>query len=936
MYRRHPMKSFLTVLMSALLLLCLLPGKSRAEGEVEYVRVLLSTEGAGRMTMSVKGTYLVTECNRTFTDGILTVKASGDTVSVSHSAEGDLYTGKTVHLERTVLSRTGGSISMDVVSGRRAFLGHFILTASDGTLRVVNRVPMSHYLYGVVGYEMSNEFPIEALKAQAVAAKGYALLHISTSGSYDIGDTASDQVYKGYEESKQNVIDAVDQTASVALYYEGKPLLCYYAASNGGWMILPSTRWGGKELDGAYASGADSYDMANPFTPRETMFISSIYSEEAMGATAYRFLDARIGSLVAASGFLPAEFHFGAIASIDSVVSSGTAKYKGDLNNTTVTVHATVRADRDPATIPTPTPAFSPTPSPTPEPEIPTPTPVPETPSPTPEPPAPAENENPAGTPAETLPPTPVPETPAPTPVFETPSPTPAWAPTPSPTPEPELTRSLPLSFSFSFEDLYPSGIFSNAQKLSISYAEPAEGGFRLQHARYGHGVGMSQRGAQQMAYLGKSYQEILQYYYPGATLGTMNFVNPETVAAAPLTSAVSETAASGGKVIKGTVNLRSKASRSASSLERLDEGAALTLLGMTGEWYYVAAPSGQQGYVRYDYVQLTGGAMIASGVISGSAVNYRTGPGTDYEAIAKLSRGTAVGIYGMENGWYRIKSMTTGIDGFVKKDYVTITQQVAGDLSAASATSTPSPAPLTPTPIQIGGSTPRPSATPKPAPAVTATPIPVYAGEGVLTGSRVNLREGASTSTASLGKLDKGTQLGLYEKTGGWYRVKVLSTGESGYIYAKYVSFTGAEAQKSAETAVSTRGFINASGVALRQGSSTAYTSMARLSRNTTVKILGSAGSWYRVSVTANGLEGYVFQKYVSLSETEPVATSYAVVSTGLNLRTAPKTGSGSSVLTVMPRGAVVVVQSSSGGWSYVTYSGQSGYCATAYLRVG
>ena len=40
--------------------------------------------------------------------------------------------------------------------------------------KVVNRVPLSHYLYGVVAYEMSNSFPLEALKAQAVAAKNYA------------------------------------------------------------------------------------------------------------------------------------------------------------------------------------------------------------------------------------------------------------------------------------------------------------------------------------------------------------------------------------------------------------------------------------------------------------------------------------------------------------------------------------------------------------------------------------------------------------------------------------------------------------------------------------------------------------------------------------------------------------------------------------------
>ena len=112
---------------------------------------------------------------------------------------------------------------MKTASGTRLFLGHFSFTAANGVLQVVNRVPLSHYLYGVVGYEMSNTFPIEALKAQALAAKGYALLRISNSGSYDIGDTASDQVYKGYVSTNTNVIHAVDSTINEVLTYNGAP-----------------------------------------------------------------------------------------------------------------------------------------------------------------------------------------------------------------------------------------------------------------------------------------------------------------------------------------------------------------------------------------------------------------------------------------------------------------------------------------------------------------------------------------------------------------------------------------------------------------------------------------------------------------------------------------------------------------------------------------
>ena len=46
-------------------------------------------------------------------------------------------------------------------------------------------------------YEMSESWPIEALKSQAVAARGYVINQLRSSGTYDVGDTSSDQVYKG-------------------------------------------------------------------------------------------------------------------------------------------------------------------------------------------------------------------------------------------------------------------------------------------------------------------------------------------------------------------------------------------------------------------------------------------------------------------------------------------------------------------------------------------------------------------------------------------------------------------------------------------------------------------------------------------------------------------------------------------------------------------
>jgi len=948
----------LALLIALAMLTLLLPAPTAsADSDVQFVRVLLSTESATSLSIPVKGSYTLVQAQRTFQNGTLTITGSGSSVTVTHSAEGVLYVGSGVTIERNDLGRDAGYLTLCTAYGTRNYLGNFSISAYNGVLTVINRVPLSHYLYGVVGYEMSDLFPLEALKAQALAAKGYVLLRMKTTGSYDIGDTSSDQVYKGYDASCTKVIAAVDATMSDVLYYDNMPLLCYYAASNGGWMILPSDRWTSTIYDGAYNYGEDPYDLANPSTPVESVFVPSDYSEKEMGTAAFAFLDARLMAAVAERGVIPKNFYFGGVQSIDSVVSSGIAGYPDDKNNTTVTVTATVRANLEESLIPTPTPTFEPTPSPTPTFE-PTPTATPTfepTPSPTPtfEPSVTPEGQT-TDTAASDETPTPTPSptptfepTPSPTPTFEpTPSPTPTFEPTPSPTPEIETVQLSQVSTSFTFAEMEEAGLYT-ATYLKIYYAEATDGGWLLLHARYGHGVGMSQRGAQQMANLGKTYREILSFYYPGATLGTMEYTFPEAVANAQPETAT--TVASTGKVQNGSVNLRAKASTSATVLETLAEDTSLTLLGMTGEWYYVSAPSGNTGYIRHDYVLLTGSNMIAQGVVSGSAVNCRTGPGTSYSVIGQLSLDTQLGIYGMVDGWYKVKAMTTGSEGFVSKDYVTITQGVASVTAVPETTEavvtatptptvTPTPTPTvegaTPTPVLIGQTTPTAVPTQTPTPTPSTTVAPEYAAAGIINASGVNIRAGASTTTKSYGKLMKNTSLGLYEKVGSWYRVRVLSTGLDGYVYAKYVTMTQTSSGDSNSTSSGSAGIVNASGVSVRTGASTRYNRLGTLARNTSVRVIGSVGSWYQVEIPSIDVSGYIFAKYVTLIETVKTTTDTGVITSRLNLRSQPSTSSATKILLTMDKGSIVTVYSTANGWCYVNYNGTLGYCISSCVK--
>ena len=99
--------------------------------------------------------------------------------------------GTTLTLVRTSSSGDKGIALNNAKYGVCTYWGDLTFNVSGSTLQVINKVPVEQYLYGVVGYEMSNSFPLEALKAQAVSARGYALRAIDSSEpNYEIGDTS--------------------------------------------------------------------------------------------------------------------------------------------------------------------------------------------------------------------------------------------------------------------------------------------------------------------------------------------------------------------------------------------------------------------------------------------------------------------------------------------------------------------------------------------------------------------------------------------------------------------------------------------------------------------------------------------------------------------------------------------------------------------------
>ena len=136
----------------------------------------------------------------------------------------------------------GKPITLDLQGGRTAAYRGIIrsVVSTSGNRIAVNVVPMESYLRGVVPAEVvASQWPQEAQRAQAVAARSYAALKRATRTDkiYDLDDSASYQVYLGFDREYPASDQAVAATAGEILTYDGQPAFTEFTASNGGWTV---------------------------------------------------------------------------------------------------------------------------------------------------------------------------------------------------------------------------------------------------------------------------------------------------------------------------------------------------------------------------------------------------------------------------------------------------------------------------------------------------------------------------------------------------------------------------------------------------------------------------------------------------------------------------------------------------------------------------
>jgi len=227
------------------------PGTELGDAPVSKVRVLMTSgvatlpigsaadfkvrDATGAVHDVTAGKYTLTPALKLKVDGATTARALPGPL---------LFQPGTSPLQLKHLYR--GSMQVDVVNGK---------------LRAINLVGLEQYLYGVVPSEMPYTWLPEALKAQAVVARSYALA-TRRSGAFDLYPDTRSQVYLGIEHEKPSTNAAVDATAGKVVLYEGEVAKTFFFSTSGGRTASAEDVWG--QAVPYLVSVPDPYDSISP------------------------------------------------------------------------------------------------------------------------------------------------------------------------------------------------------------------------------------------------------------------------------------------------------------------------------------------------------------------------------------------------------------------------------------------------------------------------------------------------------------------------------------------------------------------------------------------------------------------------------------------------------------------------------------------------
>ena len=158
----------------------------------------------------------------------------------------------------TFLPAQGETLTLD----GKGFRGRLVVARTGKTLRIVMEVSLDAYVMGIVPGEMPKEWPLEALKTQAVAARTYAVANFEQGKDWDVVSDPQSFAYYGVAAESPATTQAVRQTHGQVLTYRGKVITAFYFSSSGGRTLSAQDVFG---VALSYLPGsADPWDEASP------------------------------------------------------------------------------------------------------------------------------------------------------------------------------------------------------------------------------------------------------------------------------------------------------------------------------------------------------------------------------------------------------------------------------------------------------------------------------------------------------------------------------------------------------------------------------------------------------------------------------------------------------------------------------------------------
>ncbi|CEQ18650.1 C40 family peptidase [Paraclostridium sordellii] len=217
--------------------------------------------------------------------------------------------------------------------------------------------------------------------------------------------------------------------------------------------------------------------------------------------------------------------------------------------------------------------------------------------------------------------------------------------------------------------------------------------------------------------------------------------------------------------------------------------------------------------------------------VVTGNRVNFRKGPGTNYNSIGKLNKGDRVEYLETVGSWIKVKHNSN--EGFVHSNYISTSSNTGESNEDTSVKS-----------------------------------------EKQVTGNRVNFRKGPGTSYSIITSLNKGTKVGYISENNGW--AKISYNGNIGYMSTNYLATIdsnsgGNNSGSNEDSTVKSEKQVTGNRVNFRKGPGTNYSVITSLNKGTKVGYISESNGWAKVNY--NGTIGYMSANYIGDVNSNPGA---------------------------------------------------------------